>query len=143
MALRARLVAPPPADENRLALAFGQVRKHPGIRCCSAGIAGWKAETYLSSGLWYSAPQLKPATASGWKRFFAKWRELGCLGRLKGIQVTRATARHSWRRRRFLTFGQSRGSGFLLIAPMTRPTGSSSQGMILVTCSGSVGIGPT
>ncbi len=135
MALRARLVAPPP--EPRQVWPWHTVKS--GSFSASALLAGdrrMEAETYLSSG--YGIRQAIEAKPNGWTPF-SQVARAWMPGRLKGIQVSRefgtpflaATQVFDVRPvpRKWLSLERTSDVKNRFVA----------QGTILVTCSGAVG----
>ena len=135
MALRARLVAPPP--QAKTVWHWHSVKS--GSLPASAMFSGdrrMEAETYLSSG--YGIRTAIEARSGGWKRF-GELARAWMPGRLKGIQVSReygtpflaATQVFDVRPvpRKWLSLDRTEDAVNRFVH----------QGMILVTCSGSVG----
>ena len=134
MALRARLVAPPPQPKQTWPW---HVLKHASVKVSQvlAGDRRMEAETYLSSG--FGIRQAIEGK-TGWVRF-DKLAKVWMPGRLKGIQVSldfgtpflAATQVFDVRPvpRKWLALSRTSDAAKRFVQP----------GMILVTCSGSVG----
>ena len=134
MALRARLVAPPPQPKQTWPW---HVLKHASVKVSQvlAGDRRMEAETYLSSG--FGIRQAIEGK-TGWVRF-DKLAKVWMPGRLKGIQVSldfgtpflAATQVFDVRPvpRKWLALSRTSDAANRFVQP----------GMILVTCSGSVG----
>ena len=135
MALRARLVAPPPQPKTVWPWHTAKFGSIP-VSAMFRGDRRMEAETYLSSGYGIrTAIEVRP---QGWKRFGELARSW-MPGRLKGIQVSReygtpflaATQVFDVRPvpRKWLSLDRTDDAVNRFVR----------QGMILVTCSGSVG----
>lgn len=135
MALRARLV-PPPAPP-RVVWPFHTIKfASVSSSILMAGQRRMEAETYLSSG--FGIRTTIEAKRSGWRRF-SEIAKVWMPGRLKGIQVSRefgtpflaATQVYDVRpiARKWLALARTDDAANRFVRP----------GMILVTCSGSVG----
>jgi len=135
MALRARLVAPPPQPQTIWpwhTVKFGSIP----VSAMSRGDRRMEAETYLSSG--YGIRTAIEGKSRGWKPF-GELAQVWMPGRLKGIQVSReygtpflaATQVFDVRPvpRKWLSLDRTDDAVNRFVR----------QGMILVTCSGSVG----
>jgi hypothetical protein len=135
MALRARLVAPPP--QPKTVWPWHTVKSGSiSVSAMFSGDRRMEAETYLSSG--YGIRTAIEARPRGWKRF-GELARVWMPGRLKGIQVSReygtpflaATQVFDVRPvpRKWLSLDRTDDAVNRFVR----------QGMVLVTCSGSVG----
>jgi hypothetical protein len=135
MALRARLVAPPPLPKTVWPWHTVKLGNIP-VSAMFIGDRRMEAETYLSSG--YGIRTAIQSRSRGWKPF-GELARAWMPGRLKGIQVSReygtpflaATQVFDVRPvpRKWLSLDRTDDSANRFVR----------QGMILVTCSGSVG----
>lgn len=135
MALRARLVAPPPTPKKTWPW-HSLNHASMSVRQLLAGDRRMEAETYLSSG--FGIRLAIEGKAKGWTRF-DKLAKVWMPGRLKGIQVSRDFGTPFLASTQVFDVRPTSRKWLALSRTADAVNRFVQQGMILVTCSGSVG----